>query len=101
MACSVNEEYGFSGAKEMGQLWASGESRLVPRVPDAVIEGETGKLVEPDDDEAMAAALDNVLRNNELRRSMGEAGARRARSLYHVDTIMKSIESLYTELTKR
>ncbi len=70
-------------------------------VPDAVVEGETGKLVEPDDDEALAAALDHLLRDDALRRSMGEAGARRARMLYHVDTIMKSIESLYFELANR
>ncbi len=44
MACSVNEEHGFSGAKEMGQLWASGESKLVPRVPDAVIVAEPTDL---------------------------------------------------------
>ena len=44
MACSVNEEHGFSGAKEMGQRWASGESKLVPRVPDAVIVAEPTDL---------------------------------------------------------
>lgn len=83
---------------------AAGRAVVATRVggvPDAVVEGETGKLVEPDDDEALAVALDQVLRSDDLRRSMGEAGARRARSLYHVDTIMKSIESLYNELTRR
>ncbi|MGE0759110.1 MAG: M20/M25/M40 family metallo-hydrolase, partial [Pirellulaceae bacterium] len=44
MACSVNEEFGFSGAKDLGQLWARGESRLVPRVPDAVIVAEPTDL---------------------------------------------------------
>lgn len=44
MACSVNEEHGFSGAKEMGLLWASGESKLVPRVPDAVVVAEPTDL---------------------------------------------------------
>lgn len=44
MACSVNEEHGFSGAKEMALLWASGESKLVPRVPDAVIVAEPTDL---------------------------------------------------------
>jgi acetylornithine deacetylase/succinyl-diaminopimelate desuccinylase family protein len=44
MACSVNEEYGFSGAKEMGQRWASGDSAIVPRVPDAVIVAEPTDL---------------------------------------------------------
>ena len=44
MACSVNEEHGFSGAKDMAQLWTSGMSRLVPRRPDAVIVAEPTDL---------------------------------------------------------
>lgn len=40
MACSVNEEHGYSGATDMARLWASGESALVPRKPDAVIVAE-------------------------------------------------------------
>ncbi|MBP90052.1 MAG: acetylornithine deacetylase [Planctomycetaceae bacterium] len=40
MACSVNEEHGYSGATDMARLWASGASRLVPRRPDAVIVAE-------------------------------------------------------------
>ena len=40
MACSVNEEHGFSGASDMAALWASGDSQLVPRKPDAVIVAE-------------------------------------------------------------
>lgn len=40
MACSVNEEHGYSGATDMAKLWASGESSLVPRKPDAVIVAE-------------------------------------------------------------
>jgi acetylornithine deacetylase len=44
MACSVNEEFGFSGAKDLAQLWARGESRLVPRLPDAVVVAEPTDL---------------------------------------------------------
>ena len=40
MACSVNEELGSSGAHQMARSWASGNSKLVPRVPDAVIVAE-------------------------------------------------------------
>ena len=44
MACSVNEEHGFSGATGMARLWASGTSELVPRMPDAVIVAEPTQL---------------------------------------------------------
>ena len=40
MACSVNEEYGYSGATAMASLWESGKSELVPLKPDAVIVAE-------------------------------------------------------------
>ena len=70
-------------------------------VPDAVVDGETGLLVEPDDDEALAAGLDRLLRDNDLRTRMGKAGAARARSLYHVTTVISALESLYGELADR
>jgi acetylornithine deacetylase/succinyl-diaminopimelate desuccinylase-like protein len=37
MACSVNEEYGFSGAKQIPRLWQSGDSPVFPQPPDAAI----------------------------------------------------------------
>lgn len=40
MACSVNEEHGYSGALQMGRLWQSGKASLVPRAPDAVVVAE-------------------------------------------------------------
>jgi acetylornithine deacetylase len=44
VACSVNEEYGFSGAQAMGRRWASGQSPLVPCLPDAVVVAEPTEL---------------------------------------------------------
>jgi acetylornithine deacetylase len=40
MACSVNEEHGFTGATSLARLWTEGEFSLVPRVPDSVIVAE-------------------------------------------------------------
>jgi acetylornithine deacetylase/succinyl-diaminopimelate desuccinylase-like protein len=40
LACSVNEECGFTGARKLAESWAQGSSRLVPRLPDAVIVAE-------------------------------------------------------------
>ncbi len=44
MACSVNEELGSSGAIQMAKSWAAGQSKIVPRAPDAVIVAEPTKL---------------------------------------------------------
>jgi len=40
MACTVNEEYGFSGALALTQLWTPGADSLFARVPDGVIVAE-------------------------------------------------------------
>ena len=42
MACSVNEEHGFYGAREMAELWSKPGhvSPLIPRTPDAVVVAE-------------------------------------------------------------
>jgi len=76
-------------------------SSRVGGVQDAVLEGETGYLVPPDDDEAMAHALDRLLRDPTLTQRLGDAAAMRARSLYHVSTVMKALQSLYEDLATR
>ena len=40
LACTVNEEFGFSGAARLVQSWEDGGSRLLPRKPDAAIVAE-------------------------------------------------------------
>jgi acetylornithine deacetylase/succinyl-diaminopimelate desuccinylase-like protein len=37
LACSVNEEHGYSGAQQIGELWSSGKSAILPRRPDGII----------------------------------------------------------------
>ena len=44
MACTVNEEYGFTGAAELARSWGNGEIPLLDRVPDAMIVAEPTSL---------------------------------------------------------
>lgn len=44
MACTVNEEHGYSGASELPKLWAAGADSIVPRQPDAAIVAEPTDL---------------------------------------------------------
>lgn len=44
LACTVNEEYGFTGAKGLVQLWKSGGSPVLPRQPDAIVVAEPTSL---------------------------------------------------------
>ena len=47
-------------------------------IPDVVTDGECGRLVEPEDVDALAAALIELGRDPALRRKLGEAAVRRA-----------------------
>ncbi len=44
MACTVNEEYGFSGATGLCRYWSDPKSRLLARRPDAAIVAEPTSL---------------------------------------------------------
>lgn len=44
MACTVNEENGFTGASALAQLWAQGKDPVVPRTPDTMIVAEPTSL---------------------------------------------------------
>jgi glycogen synthase len=67
---------------------------------DAVRDGTTGFLVRPREPEALAAAIERLLRDPELRRAMGEAGQRIARAEYHASRVIASLEALYERLLR-
>lgn len=44
MACTVNEENGFTGAQALAQLWSTGDSAIVPHPPAQIIVAEPTEL---------------------------------------------------------
>ena len=60
-------------------------------VPDAVREGETGILVDPDDHAAVAAGVNELLASPERRKQLGAAGRRAVESYYNWDRVTKDI----------
>lgn len=70
----------------------------VGSVPEAVVEGETGLLVEPDDAGALAAAIRRLQGNRDLARSMGEQGRDIARSRFTPEAMARAFEALYEEV---
>ena len=44
LACTINEENGFSGAYRLKELWESGECLFLPKAPDAIIVTEPTEL---------------------------------------------------------
>ena len=66
-------------------------------IPDLVINGKTGYLVEPRDVNGFAEAINDLLEEPSLRRSMGDAGQQRSH-LFSEDLMIKKIDTLYQEL---
>ena len=60
-------------------------------MPDAVRDGETGVLVDPEDPAAIAAAIDRLLTDDELRRRMGAAGRHAVETYYNWDRVAKDL----------
>ena len=60
-------------------------------VPDAVREGETGILVDPDDPQAVAAGINALLADAGLRQRLGAAGRRAVETYYNWDRVAKDL----------
>ena len=69
--------------------------------PELVIDGETGVLIQPWDASVLAAAIINLLRDNEKRKKMGDAGFIKAKGEFSIEKMVKSYEELYLSLYKK
>ena len=67
----------------------------------AVVSERTGLLVPPEDPAALAAALDRLLRDAELRASLGAEGPRRIDEGFRADQMVAAYETLYGQLLGR
>jgi glycosyltransferase involved in cell wall biosynthesis len=70
----------------------------VGSVEDAVVEGETGRLVRPEDPDQLASTLRSLLADPERMQEMGRKGRVHARRRFTADAMAAAFESLYTEL---
>ena len=70
-------------------------------VPDIVEDGRHGLLVPPDDVDALARAIEDVVTAPDRGRKMGEAGRARVYPAFTADRLVADIDRLYTELLAR
>jgi glycosyltransferase involved in cell wall biosynthesis len=69
-------------------------------VPDVVVDGEDGFLVEPGAPDALAERLERLARDAELRKRMGAHGRARVIDRYAVARLVDDTDALYRELLK-
>jgi len=67
-------------------------------IPEVVEHGVTGLLVPPAHPASLAQAIVSLAEAPDLRRTLGEAGARRVRERFHVAKTARQIEAFYEEL---
>lgn len=94
-----SHEEGFSNA--LIEAMAAARALVATSVggnPEAIVEGETGYLVPPRDPAALAAAMERLLEDPELRRRMGIAARLRAQYKYSAEEMIHRFVALYEEL---
>lgn len=73
----------------------------VGAVPDAVVHADSGFLVEPGDDQQLAAALGELIRDPGLRERFGEAGRAAAQARYGAEPAVRALIALYDGFSSR
>ncbi|MCE2509640.1 MAG: glycosyltransferase [Alphaproteobacteria bacterium] len=97
--CSDQE--GFSNSILEGM--AAGLPMVVTDVggnTEAVIDGETGFVVPPQDPKCLAEAILKLVKDPALRQRMGEAGRRRIEERFSIDACARAYERFYTGLVE-
>jgi len=69
-------------------------------VPDAVRDGETGILVDPDQPAAVAAGVNRLLGDPELRKRLGAAGRKAVETYFNWDRVAKDLIAIDAEFRR-
>jgi glycogen(starch) synthase len=85
-------------ATEAAQVARPVVATRVGGMPEVVLHGETGLLVEPGDSAALAAAITSLLEDPRRARAMAEAARRRADDLFGLDSCIGAYDALYRGL---
>jgi glycosyltransferase involved in cell wall biosynthesis len=94
---SVTEGLGSAALEAM----ACGRAVVATRaggLPEAVADGDTGILVPPHDEAALADAIVTLLQDADRRRGMGEAGRARVIERFSVDRMVQDTIGVYAQL---
>src|SRR5215467_3731705 len=99
LLCSLRE--GFSNV--ILESMASGRPLVASNVggnPEAIVEGVTGLLFEPQKPDELAAKIILLLKDKELRERMGRAARERAATLFSRNQMVKDYQEIYEQLLR-
>lgn len=83
---------------------ASGKAIAASRIggiPDIIVDEHTGLLFEPNDPTALAAAVNRLLDNPDLRKKLGQNAIERARNEFSSSSWARRLSDLYSQLVER
>lgn len=93
---SNKESFGLSALEAMScEMPVVGYD--VGGLPEVVKHNETGYLHPVGDIDALSASILQLVKDTDLRRTMAQAGRRRAQEVFHIDKIIPQYEKLYLE----
>lgn len=69
-------------------------------IPEVVVDGETGLLCEPNDEEEFAASLLRLIRDRSLRECMGKRGSERVRKCFSIDEIAEKMACAFRQVAR-
>jgi glycosyltransferase involved in cell wall biosynthesis len=73
-------------------------ARRVGALPETVVHGETGFLIDDDRPESVAEALGTILEDPERGAAMGRAGRVRAEQCFSAERSVDTVERVYGEI---
>jgi glycogen(starch) synthase len=93
------EAFGLT-ALEAAQMARPVVATRVGGLAEVVVDGETGLLVEPDDETALARAIVTLLQDPERATQLGLASRERAQRVFSLDRCAEAYDSLYRRLIR-
>ncbi len=76
-------------------------STNISSMPEIVVEGETGYLIEPGDSDSLAGRIVTLLQDEDLRSRMGEKGVQRVDSMFSYTAMLNHLETLFRQQVAR
>ena len=90
------ESFGFSALEAMA-IGRPVISTEIGGLPELIEHEQTGLIIPPDNIDAMASAMDRMLKSSDLCQTFGKSGHRRARKYYDTQIVLPKIHNAYEE----